>query len=298
MANIREIKRHIQSVRSIAQVTNALQVVSAARLHRLQGRAESTRAFAERSWEVLHHLASAAEAEVRENPMFCGYASENRLGLILITGNRGMVGAYNHNIIALAGQYLDGLRHANPEATVEAITIGRMGRQALLRQGYHIHADFSLLDDKADITALTPVARVVLDGFERRTFDRVMIAYTRFERGSRLRPTLRPLLPLCPSEPAEPHEYIYEPSPDELLLSLLPRIIRFQIYQAFLESLVVENTSRMIAMRAATQNGEHLVQQLTLSYNKARQEAITAELMDILGGTATGALRGLHASGL
>jgi len=156
----------------------------------------------------------------------------------------------------------------------------------MLREGHHIHADFGLLDDRADITAMTPVARVILDGFRDRRFDEVVIAHTQFEPGARLRPAVRQLLPLGPSAPVEWRDYIYEPDPHELLLGLLPRVIRFQLYQMFLESLMAENMSRGVAMRAATQNAADIVDRLTIGYNKARQEAITAELMDILGGSA------------
>ena len=286
MTTIREVKGHIQSIRSISQVTNAMQVVSTAKLHRLQGRAESTRAFAERSWEVLNHLASVAASEVRDNPMFSGYPTVGRLGLLVITGNTGMVGAYNHTVIAATLHYLQALQDQTEDVAVEAITIGREGRAALLRAGYHIHADFSAIDDKADITSITPVARVILDGYRERTFERVMMAHTQSRRGAQLSPVIRQLLPFSALESGETREYIYEPSAQELLLSLVPRIIRFQAYQAFLESLVAENMSRMAAMRAATQNAEHLVGQLTLSYNKARQQAITSELVDLLGATA------------
>lgn len=285
MASTLEIKRHIQSVRSISQVTHAMGVVSTARFRRLQARAESTRAFAERSWEVLSHLASAAEAEIRDNPMFSGYDALHCIGLIVMTSNRGMVGAYNHNVIALVREYAENLKNQIADIAFEALTIGKVGRNALLHLDYHIYADWEL-DDKVDITALTPIARAVLDGFQERAFEQVMIAYTPFRRGMRLQPRIQQLLPLAPMTPSERREYIYEPTPQELLLSLLPRIVRFQIYQAFLESLVAENMSRMTAMQSATQNAEHLVEQLTLAYNKARQQAITAELLDIIGGSA------------
>jgi F-type H+-transporting ATPase subunit gamma len=133
---------------------------------------------------------------------------------------------------------------------------------------------------------LTPLARLLLDGYSEGNFDEVSIAYTRFREGTRLQPVVRQLLPIAPPQDIRPRQYIYEPSPLELLRALLPRIIRFQLYEAFLESLAAENTSRMVAMRTATSNAGDIVSDLSLSYNKARQEAITSELMDILGGTA------------
>ncbi len=281
MSNLREIKGHISSVRSIAKVTRAMEMVATARNHRLQARVASTRAFADKSWEVLNHLASAAESVVREHPMFCGYPTVNRTGLLLITSDRGMVGAYDHNVVSLATQYIE-----SRKLEAELITIGKMGRTMMLREGYQIHAEFSNLSEKVDITDLTPVARVLLDGFRDRIFDEVVICYTEFQSGTKLKPTIRQLLPICPGEAPSRREYIYEPDPAELLQALLPRLIRFQIFQAFLESLAAENTSRMVAMHAATQSASDIIDHLTISYNKARQQAITAEINDILGGAS------------
>ncbi|MBC7235939.1 MAG: ATP synthase F1 subunit gamma, partial [Chloroflexi bacterium] len=279
MANLREIKRHIQSVQAIAKVTNALEVISAAKNLRLQSRVHNSRLFAIKSWEVLTHLASAAEPELETNPMFCGYRQVERIGMLLITSNKGMAGPYNYNMLERANAYIEAQR-----APVELITIGREGREAMLRRGREIHADFILPEDAIELSDMNPVAQVVLDGFSQRHFDEMVLAYTQFQPGARLVPTVRPLLPFCPEAPSERREYVYEPEPAELLRSLLPRVIRFQIFQAYLESLMAENTSRQVAMRAATQNAEDLVQDLTMTYNKARQQAITAELADLLGG--------------
>lgn len=281
MSSLREIKGHIGSVHNIAQVTRAMELVAAARNHRLQARVASTRAFAEKSWEVLNHLASAAEEVVREHPMFCGHPNVNRIGLLLISSDRGMVGPYDYNVISQATQYIEA---RNVKA--EVITIGKVGRAMMLRQGYQIHAEFTDLTEKADITDLTPVARVLLDGFRNRVFDEAAICYTEFQSGARLKPCIRQLLPICPDEAPARREYIYEPGPAELLQALLPRLIRFQIFQAFLESLAAENTSRMIAMHSATQNANDIIENLTMSYNKVRQQTITSEINDIIGGTS------------
>jgi|YNPNPStandDraft_1061719.scaffolds.fasta_scaffold02472_9 F-type H+-transporting ATPase subunit gamma len=280
MPNRREIKGHMHSVRSIAKVARAMEMVSLARLQRLQARVTSTRAFAERSWQVLNHLAAEAEAHVRENPMFCGYPQVNRIGIVLITSDKGLVGAYNHEILSLVSRYVGAQR-----APAVFITIGKIGREAMLHQGHTIHADFSQLSAETDITALTPVSRVVLDGFAEQTFGEVVLAYTQFQSGMRIKPAIRPLLPICPGQVTERREYLYEPEPQELLLALLPRLIQFQIYQAFVESLAAEHQSRRIAMHQATENAEELISRLQLTYNKVRQQEITSELIDILSGT-------------
>ena len=281
MAPLREIKEHIGSVRSIAKVTRAMEMVATARNHRLQTRVESTRTFADKSWEVLNHLAAAAADCVSGNCMFCGYAEVQHIGMLLITSDKGMVGAYNYNILSLVSSYL-----ASRPVPIEFVTLGKVGREAMLQEGRHIHADFSGLGDKVDITDLTPVANVLIEGFQARHFDEILIAYTEFAGGRYIRPRIRQLLPVCPGEATEAREYLYEPNADALLLALLPRLIRFQVFQAFLESLVAENTSRMIAMHSATQNASAMIDDLTLGYNKTRQQTITSEIMDIVGGAS------------
>ena len=281
MPTPREIKKHISTVGSISKVTRAMEMVSVAKNRRLQRRAESTRAFAERSWQVLTDLASADEDYVRQEPLFAGYGSDETLGMLLISGDKGMVGAFNQNIIAHATRYI---RSADRNAQI--ITVGKLGREMMLREGYAIHADFSGMDDRADINDMMPLVQVLMDGFRQGVFDRVVVAYTPSRAGARLQPVVRPLLPIQPPHTVSPRQYYYDPNPHELLQALLPRLIRFQVYQAFLESLAAENVSRMLAMHAATKNADELMGRLTVSYNKARQQMITSEIMDILGGSA------------
>jgi F-type H+-transporting ATPase subunit gamma len=250
MPNLRDIRDHIQSVRSISKVTNAMEVVATARAHRLRARVEATRPFYEHSWEVLNHLIAASDPEIAENRMFCGYAQPERIAIILITSNRGMVGGNDLTVVSMAERLIDRIR----------ASVG--------------------------VTDLTPVARVVLDGFEQEEFHQVQLAYSQYRPGARMKATMRQLLPVCPSDTEGRRTYIYEPEPEQLLDMLLPRIIRFQIYEALLEGLAAENTALMIAMQSATQNANELVNDLSVSYHKARQENITTELMDILGGTS------------
>jgi len=280
MPTAREIKGHIHTIRSIAKVTRALETVSAVRNRRLLSRLGSIHSFAQKSWEVLNHLASATESGIQEDPMFCGYPEVKRIGMLLITSSRGMVGTYNLDI-ALANDY-----YRSSPLPVEFITIGKAGRDALLRQGFSIHADFNHLGDPSDSSALAPVAKVLLDGYRERAFDKITILYTQFRPGARLQPAIRQLLPITLERPERTCEYFYEPEPQELLATLLPRLIRFQVYEAFMESLCAENTACMIAMASATRNADELIGSLTMSYNKARQQAITAEIMDILGGAS------------
>lgn len=283
MASLRDIKRHIVSVQSIAKITGALEAVATSRVSKLVAQSKDTRHFAERSWRVLNHLA-AAETQLADLPVLRGYGTVERIGLLVISSDKGMVGSFNDSIVSLSVEYAE-----SQSAEVQVIALGRLGREALLKRGYTIHADFGSSDspETADIAS---VARVLLQGFDEGSFQQVIMAYSTGGRGTPVRPVTRLLLPLQPSEPESPREYLYEPDPETLLRGLLPRIVRFQVFHAHLESLIAENVSRRMAMRAATQNATDLIGELTRSYNKARQESITSELVDLLAGSASTAL--------
>ena len=280
MPTLRDIKSHMQSVSSISKVTKAMQVVAAAKSHRLKSRVDDTRNFSERSWEVLAHLAEALQAVTDDDPVFGGYADPGRLGVILMTSNRGMVGAFDQMVIAQAENHI-----SQRGLPAQAITIGRVGREHMRRRGFTILADYSTLDDRTSIDELTPLAHTVLDGFRGRVFDELAVVYTQFGASNRLTPTVRKLLPISTDHIASKREYIFEPDADELIRELLPRVIRFQLYEAFLESQTAENTARMIAMYQATRNADDLQSDLSRRYNKVRQQSITSELNDILGGS-------------
>ena len=290
MANLRQIRRHINSVQSIAKTTSAMEVVSTAKNLRIESRVANARLFAATSWELLTHLAWADEEAVRANPLFCGYDQIDSVGMILITSNKGLVGSYNHNLLAQA------LRVVEHRPAVKAITLGRQGQLAMLRRGVPIHADVHLPEERVELDDLAPVAQIAIEGMNQRQFDEVVLIHTLYHEGARLQVTTRRLLPVCPEAPTERRNYVYEPEPEELFRSLLPRVIRFQLFEAYMESLVAENVSRMVAMRAATQNADDVIKDLTLAYNKARQQAITAEMADLLGeraGRASSILGGL-----
>jgi F-type H+-transporting ATPase subunit gamma len=278
MPTLREIKGHINSVNSIAKVTRALEMVSAAKSHRLQARVTQTFPYANRSWELLQHLGAAVN--VQQQLTFVGHKEIESIGLLLITSNQGMVGAYNYQVIESANRYIE-----TQQVPVKLITIGKMGRQAMLGEERTIHADFSQIEDDLSIEAIEPVARLLTEGFEQGTFGRVMLAYTQFQSGTRLQPVVRQLLPLLVDQPPAPRQYYYDPDAHQLLEELVPRIIRSQVYQVLLESLAAEHTARAAAMHSATENAGDLIHGLELSRNKARQQTITAELLDIVGGS-------------
>jgi len=292
LATVREIRRRIKSVRNIAQITRAMQAVAASRMLRAQEAVLATRPYAQRAWTLLTHLA-AQRAETEEMHPMLQARPVNRVALVLLTSDRGLCGAFNANIIRQTLEYIEAL-----PVPADVVTVGRKGRDFMLRQGQSLVAEFSNLPAQPALTDVTPIARVVLEGFLEGTYDAVWLAFTDFVNTLRQDAVVRRLLPLTPTElekqamaeyidegeAVEVPEYIYEPDPRTILDTVVPRFTELQVYQAVLESIASEHSARMVAMRNATENAEALTQDLQLTYNKARQQAITSEIMDIAGG--------------
>jgi len=294
LATVREIRRRIKSVKNIAQVTRAMQAVSASKMRRAQEAVLATRPYAQCAWTLLTHLA-AQRRETEEMHPLLQERPVDKVAMVLLTSDRGLCGAFNTNIIRQALEYIEAL-----PVPVDVVAVGRKGRDIMLRRGQSLVAEFSDLPAQPTLADLTPIARIVLDGFLDGTYDTVYMAYTDFINTLRQEPVVKRLLPLTPTEmekqamaeyveeatleTVEVPEYIYEPDPRTILDTVVPRFTELQVYQAVLESIASEHSARMVAMRNATENAEALTQDLQLTYNKARQRAITREIMDIAGG--------------
>ncbi len=295
MATAREIRRRIKSIRNIAQITRALEAVSASKVRRAQDQALATRAYARLAWEVLAHLASQPAADGKLHPLLEVRPQVKTVGIVLLTSDRGLCGAFNYNIVRATMFFANQLYKP-----VKLITVGRKGRELMWRRHYDIVAEFSNLPASPGILDIAPIARTAIERYRSGEFDEVYLAYTNFVNMLQQTPFLQRLLPLRPAElkdqaaskyitGAQPErlkvtEYIYEPSPQVILDKILPRFTELQIYQAVLESFASEHSARMAAMRNATENASTLIDDLTITYNKARQQGITSELLDIAGG--------------
>ena len=293
MSTEREIRRRIRSVKNISQITRALEAVSASRVRRAQAQVLATRPYAEKSWQVLTHLASQPTQDARAHSLLTRRDDIVNVGIVLLTSDRGLCGAFNLNMVRATMDFIES--RGKP---AKLITVGRKGRDLMWRAGYSIVAEFSRLPANPTTLDITPVARTIIDDFLMGTIDEVWLAYTDFINTLRQRPTIKRLLPIQPGEVETQAvgeyvedvsaltgaEYLYEPAPTEILEAVLPRFTELQVYQAILESLASEHSARMMAMRLASENSEDLVGELTLSYNKARQQAITSEILDIAGG--------------
>ena len=292
MASSREIRRRIRSVRNISQITRAMEMVAASRLRRAQQRVVATRPYTERISAVIASLAGAAGVAAGEDVSFplLDKRPIQRSELILITPDKGLTGAMNSNVIRRASRYI--LNEAG--VPVGVIAVGRKGRDFMVRYRREVVAEFTALGDYPTLDQINPIAQVAVDDFVSGEVDAVFLVYTRFINTLTQRPELQQLLPVEP--PAEAADggpkanFIFEPSPEAVLNSLLPRYVDQQVYRAVLESIASEHCARMVAMRNATDNARELVSDLTLSYNKARQAQITREVSEIAAGA--NALRG------
>lgn len=287
MANTREIRRRIKSVKNIAQVTKAMEAVSAAKMRKAQHQVLSTRPYAEQAREVLSYIARLPNVDHQLTTLLKKRAQIKRVGILLVTADRGLAGGFNANVIRQASSFMRSQRAEGRQ--VEVVTVGRKGRDWLLRYDPVMRAEFPAMPDNPAAVNIRPVARLLVDDFTSGYFDEVYVIYTDFVNTIRQVPNVQKLLPITPPEQISTNmapEYIFEPSPEAVLNEVLYGFLELQILQVIYESLASEHSARMVAMRNATDAAGELIDTLTLSYNKARQEGITSELMDIIGGSA------------
>lgn len=287
MATAREIRRRIRSVKNIRQITRALEAVSASKVRRAQEAVQGTRPYASKARQLLADVAALAGGETR-HPLLTRRDTINSACVLLITSDRGLCGAFNTNVSREAFDFAR--EYGRP---VSYVTIGRKGRDFLYRRGGKIVAEFANLPARPSLLDTTAATRTLIQDFLDGRCDEVYMAYTEFRSMVSQRPVIRRLLPLAAEELAGDlpkggprPAYEFEPGPAEILDGLLPRLTEMQVYVAVLESLASEHAARMVAMRNATDSATDLIFSLTLSYNKARQQGITNELLDIAGGTS------------
>ena len=279
MASQRDIRRRIGAVRNIKQITRAMQFVAASKLKRAQDSTLAARPYSEKLDEVLADLAAVLGAE--DHPLLAEREGGKRL-LILVTTDRGLAGPLNTNTIRFASREI--LDHPGDLAVV---TVGRKGRDAMRRAGVPMAAHFAGFGDRPTFGDVIPLARLISDDYLAGTYGRVDIIYNRFITTLTQKPELIQLLPIRASDDTEGipgHQFIFEPSAAAVLEQLLPRYVATRLFQAVLEGRASEESSRMVAMKNATENAEELIEDLTLSYNKVRQANITREMIEIASG--------------
>jgi F-type H+-transporting ATPase subunit gamma len=288
MASAREMRLRIRSVKNISQVTRALQAVSASNVRKAIAALVATRPYATKAWQVLTHI-SVQPGRESLHPLLTARSDIKNTLVVVISGDRGLAGAYNTNLIRFVAR-----KFVNYLTPVHLIAVGRKGRDLLLRRKYKVIADFSNLPAAPSFQDVSAIGRLAVDEFLAGQADEVYLVYTNFINMVKQEPTIKRLLPLEVDggegrvETYEmrhtPAAYIYEPAESEILDQIIPRFTALQVYQAILESLASEHAARMVAMRNATDNANELVDALQMQYNKVRQQAITNDMLDIAGG--------------
>ena len=295
MATERELNKRIKSIGNISQVTGALAAVSASKASKSQRQVEATRAYAGKAFEILNNLASQPGVGSTGHPLLTVRDEIKTAYLVLITSDRGLAGAYNSNIVVRAEAFIRAMN-----VPVKVITVGRKGRDLMIRRGYDVMATFDDMPDSLSILDIMAIARIVTNDYLEGKADEVFVGYTDFVNLVMRIPRVKQLLPLKPLDfegmavaeyvstvdlsGVSERVYSYEPEPAALLDTVVPRFTQLQLFQAMLEAQASEHSARMVAMNNATDNAAELIDVLTLERNKARQATITNEILDIVGG--------------
>ena len=280
MISPRLLRRRIRSVQSTAKITRAMEMIATAKMKRSQEQALAGRPYSDKIGQIIADLAVESTKTGPLHPLLAK-RDIKRIAIVHITTDRGLCGGLNANMNRLAANFI--LEQSVP---VTLVTVGRKGRDFMTRYGHDIRAEFTKISDRPTLLETLPISHIVIDDYTSGYIDMVYLAYTQFITTMTQRPTLEPLLPVEPATipKTETTEYIYEPDPDFVLGELLPRFVEMKVYHAIREAIASEQSARMVAMRNATDNANDVIADLTLTLNKARQEMITKELLDITGG--------------
>ncbi|RLD10680.1 MAG: ATP synthase F1 subunit gamma [Chloroflexota bacterium] len=290
MANAKEVKQRIKSVKNISQVTRALQAVSASKVKKSVAVLEKTRPYSTKAWQVLQHIAKQPAHEAL-HPLLSRRQTIKDVLVVLVSGDQGLAGAYYTNIIHFLQTEFD-----EHQAHVRYITVGSKGRDILMRLGKEILAEFSDLPADPSYADVSAIGRLAVEEFLDGKVDEVYLVYTKFENMVTQTASVKKLLPLETGEESRvtgfemensslgTGVYIYEPGREAILDNIIPRFTALQVFHAVLESLASEHAARRVAMQSATDNATELAGVLQLEYNKVRQQVITNEILDIAGG--------------
>lgn len=282
MANSREIQRRIRSVGNMSQITRAMEMVSAVKMRRAQQRVTASRPYSEQLRQIMSDLATLQPdpEQLARFPLLQRRPVQNVM-MIVVAPDRGLTGALNSNILRRASRFV--LEEAT--APVRVITIGKKSRDYFVKTKQNVVAEYLNLGDAVTLDVVRGIADIAIDEFVSGNVDAVYVVYARYVNTLTQRPEVVQILPM--EEPATHDgyvDYIFEPSPEEVLSQLLPRYIEVLLYQAILEGLASEHSARMVSMRSASDNAKEIVNELTLSRNKARQAQITQEVSEIAAG--------------
>ena len=282
MASVRQIARRIRSVENTAKITKAMSMIAASKLRRTQDAATQGRSYADSMSEMVSNVMSQARDDELSQPLAEPREVTN-VGLVLITPDRGLTGGLNSNVLRAVGDFV-GLQ----SVPVKVVALGKKGIDFARRSGLELIGELSGISDRPKSSDTSPISKAIIDGFINGQVDSIHVAYAQFVNTTMQRPTVIQLAPVVTPEISnvDNQGYIFEPNANEVLTELLPRYIETLIHHAVLEASASEQSARMVAMNQATDNANEMVDDLTLLMNKLRQETITKELLDIVGGVA------------
>lgn len=301
MPSTKDIRRRIKSVKSTSQITKAMELIAATKMRKAQAQAIGTRTYARLAWELSQNLSEKTDPRIHR--LLKRPEKTRRIAIVIITSNRGLIGSFNNALVAAA---LDYAKNKSEVESIHFIPVGKKGLQALHKKGHTIAAIFEKADVAYSTLDILPLAKLITDDFVSGKYDKVVLVYMDFISTLSQKPRVQDLLPLSAKpipglgnvgpmegldiedmerEEIEPSlHYLYEPDADAVMGTLLPRLVEMQIYQALLETNASEHSARMVAMKNATDAAKDLVVELTLEYNRMRQEAITTEISEIVAG--------------
>ena len=282
MPSIRQIRRRIRSIENTAKVTKAMELIAAARMRRAQASVLAGRPYSEKIQEVISHLAAQPSEDVDSVQSLLETRPVKNIEILHISPDKGLCGGLHSSLNRRVAQFI-----LEQKVPVSIVAVGRKGRDFMVRYGQNVKAIFVNLGDRPSLADTIAISRMIIDDYSEVSADEVYMSYVEFVSTTVQRPVVKQLLPMVPADlrAEERVGYIYEPNSLTVLDSLLPRYVEMEVYHALLELIASEQSARMVAMRNATENAKDMVADLTLLSNKVRQESITNELLDIVGGT-------------
>ncbi len=285
MANLKEIRSRITSVKSTRQITSAMKMVAASKLRKAQDAVTRLRPYANKMHEILEHISAAGD--VSDTNVFTHVRETKKVLLIIVTSNKGLCGAFNANVVKkgislIVGEFSAQYKSGN----LEILTIGKKAEDILKAKGYKVARNDNDLYNSLTFENAREVANRLMSEYSEGKYDKIMLIYNRFKNAATQDLTVEQFLPIEQSEGNKKikHDYIFEPSQEEIVNSLIPDSLRTQLFSAVIDSNAAEHGARMTAMHQATDNASDLIKDLTLTYNKARQASITNEILEIVAG--------------
>lgn len=279
MVSPRILRRRIRSVQSTAKITRAMEMIATAKMKKSQDSTIAVRPYSDKLTQVIADLAAQAAAGGATHPLL-QIRKINKIAILFISTDRGLCGGLNTNLNRLTGNFI-----LEQKVPVTVITVGSKGRDFMRRSMREIRAEFTKMSDRPRVADTMAISRMIVEDYTNEVYDQVFIAYSKFINVMTQKPTIDQILPVIPAKQTTTNpDYIFEPHGMSVLDQLLPRFVEMQVYHSILEAIASEQSARMMAMRNATDNANEVIADLTLTLNKARQEMITKELLDITGG--------------